>query len=130
MRKQIIYTLLVILASGFQVVAQKAKIDLAQKKHNQLAYSESIKIYEALAKDGYKSKELLENLANAYYYEAEFIPAKRWYDSLFLFTQELSANTFSKYVSTLKTQQEYAKADQIMIQSKIVCIKQRVFEKH
>ena len=116
MRKQIIYTLLVILASGFQVVAQKAKIDLAQKKHNQLAYSESIKIYEALAKDGYKSKELLENLANAYYYEAEFIPAKRWYDSLFLFTQELSANTFSKYVSTLKTQQEYAKADQIMIQ--------------
>lgn len=116
MRKQIIYTLLTFVAVGSQVVAQKSKIDLAQKKYDQLAYSEAIKTYEALAKDGYKSKELLENLANAYYYKADFAPAKRWYDSLFLFTQELSANTYSKYVSTLKTQQEYTKADQIMLQ--------------
>lgn len=116
MRKQIIYTLLTFVAAGSQVVAQKSKIDLAQKKYDQLAYSEAIKTYEALAKDGYKSKELLENLANAYYYKADFAPAKRWYDSLFLFTQELSANTYSKYVSTLKTQQEYTKADQIMLQ--------------
>lgn len=116
MRKQIIYTLLILVAAGSQVVAQKSKIDLAQKKYDQLAYSEAIKTYEALAKDGYKSKELLENLANAYYYKADFAPAKRWYDSLFLFTQELSANTYSKYVSTLKTQQEYTKADQIMLQ--------------
>lgn len=104
------------MASGSQVLAQQQKLQLAQKKYDQLAYSESIKTYEALAKDGYKSKELLENLANAYYFRAEFAPAKRWYDSLFLFTEELSANTYSKYVSTLKSQQEYAKADQIMTQ--------------
>jgi outer membrane protein OmpA-like peptidoglycan-associated protein len=116
MKKQLIYFLLVLLATGSKVVAQQQKLDLAQKKYDQLAYSESIKTYEELAKDGYKSKELLENLANAYYYKAEFEPAKRWYDSLFIFTQELSANTYSKYVSTLKTQQEYSKADQIMTQ--------------
>jgi outer membrane protein OmpA-like peptidoglycan-associated protein len=116
MKKQITYLLLALMATGFQVVAQQQKLDLAQKKYDQLAYSESIKTYEELAKDGYKSKELLENLANAYYYKAEFEPAKRWYDSLFIFTQELSANTYSKYVSTLKTQQEYTKADQIMTQ--------------
>lgn len=116
MRKQITYILFTLIASGSQVFAQQSKIDMAQKKYDQLAYSESIKIYEALAKDGYKSKELLENLANAYYYKAEFAPAKRWYDSLFLFTEELSANTYSKYVNTLKTQQEYTKADQVMVQ--------------
>lgn len=116
MKKQIIFILLAITVSGSKVLAQQRKLDLAQKKYDQLAYSESIKIYDALAKDGYKSKELLENLANAYYYKADFIPAKQWYDSLFLFTQELSANTYSKYVSTLKTQQEYTKADQIMTQ--------------
>ena len=116
MKKQIIFILLAITVSGTQLQAQQNKLDLAQKKYDELAYSESIKIYDALAKDGYKSKELLENLANAYYYKADFIPAKQWYDSLFLFTQELSANTYSKYVSTLKTQQEYTKADQIMIQ--------------
>ena len=116
MKKQIIFILLAITVSGSKVLAQQNKLDLAQKKYDELAYSESIKIYDALAKDGYKSKELLENLANAYYYKADFIPAKQWYDSLFLFTQELSANTYSKYVSTLKTQQEYTKADQIMTQ--------------
>lgn len=116
MRKQITYILLALIASGSQVLAQQQQLQLAQKKYDQLAYSESIKTYEALAKDGYKSKELLENLANAYYYRAEFAPAKRWYDSLFLFTEELSANTYSKYVSTLKSQQEYTKADQVMLQ--------------
>lgn len=114
MKKQITYLLFALFSTGFQVVAQQQKLDLAQKKYDQLAYSESIKIYEDLAKDGYKSKELLENLANAFYYKADFVPAKQWYDSLFVFTQDLSANTYSKYVSALKTQQEYTKADQIM----------------
>ena len=114
MKKQITYLLFALFSNGFQVVAQQQKLDLAQKKYDQLAYSESIKIYEDLAKDGYKSKELLENLANAFYYKADFIPAKQWYDSLFVFTQDLSANTYSKYVSALKTQQEYTKADQIL----------------
>jgi outer membrane protein OmpA-like peptidoglycan-associated protein len=116
MKKQITFILLVLLATGAQGLAQQSKLDLAQKKYDQLAYSESIKIYADLAKDGYKSKELLENLANAYYYKADFVPAKQWYDSLFVFTQDLSANTYSKYVSTLKTQQDYTKADQIMAQ--------------
>ncbi len=116
MKKQFIYIIFALLATGAQGIAQQSKLDLAQKKYNQLAYSESIKIYADLAKDGYKSKELLENLANAYYYKADFVPAKQWYDSLYVFTQDLSANTYSKYVSTLKTQQEYTKADQIMAQ--------------
>jgi len=116
MKKQITFILLALLATGAQGFAQQSKLDLAQKKYDQLAYSESIKIYADLAKDGYKSKELLENLANAYYYKADFVPAKQWYDSLFVFTQDLSANTYSKYVSTLKTQQDYTKADQIMAQ--------------
>lgn len=114
MKKQITYFLIIVLVTGSHVVAQQKKLDLAQKKYDELAYSESIKIYEALATDGYKSKELLENLANAFYYKADFVPAKQWYDSLFVFTKDLSANTYSKYVSALKTQQEYIKADQIM----------------
>lgn len=116
MKKQFIYIIFALLATGAQGIAQQSKLDLTQKKYNQLAYSESIKIYADLAKDGYKSKELLENLANAYYYKADFVPAKQWYDSLYVFTQDLSANTYSKYVSTLKTQQEYTKADQVMAQ--------------
>jgi outer membrane protein OmpA-like peptidoglycan-associated protein len=119
MKKQIIYFLLVLLTTGSKVVAQQKKLELAQKKYDQLAYSESIKTYEDLAKGGYKSKELLENLANSYSYKAEFASAKKWYDSLFLFTQDLSANTYSNYVSILKTQKEYAKADIVMKQMSV-----------
>ena len=75
MKKQLIYLLVVLMSTQF-LVAQDSKLNLAQKKYNELAYPKAIKLYEELAKDGYKSKELFENLANAYYYKADFAPAK------------------------------------------------------
>lgn len=110
MKKQLIYLLVVLMSTQF-LVAQDSKLNLAQKKYDELAYPQAIKLYEELAKDGYKSKELYENLANAYYYKADFAPAKIWYDSLFTVTDDLSANTYNKYVNALKTQGNYEKAD-------------------
>ena len=114
MKKQINYILVVLFLSSTAIIAQEKKLNSAQKKYDQLAYSESIKIYEELAKDGYKSKELYENLANAYYYKADFAPAKIWYDSLFVFTEDVSANTYNKYVNSIKSQGDYTKADEWM----------------
>ena len=110
MKKQLIYLLVVLMSTQF-LVAQDSKLNLAQKKYDELAYPQAIKLYEELVKDGYKSKELYENLANAYYYKADFAPAKIWYDSLFTVTDDLSANTYNKYVNALKTQGNYEKAD-------------------
>ena len=56
MKKQINYILVVLFLSSTAIIAQEKKLNSAQKKYDQLAYSESIKIYEELAKDGYKSK--------------------------------------------------------------------------
>ena len=113
MKKQLIYLLVVLMSTQF-LLAQDSKLNLAQKKYDELAFPQAIKLYEELAKDGYKSKELFENLANAYYYKADFAPAKIWYDSLFTVTDDLSANTYNKYVNTLKTQGNYQKADTLM----------------
>jgi outer membrane protein OmpA-like peptidoglycan-associated protein len=113
MKKQLIYLLTVLISSQF-LIAQESKLNLAQKKYDELAFPQAIKLYEELAKDGYKSKELFENLANAYYYKADFAPAKIWYDSLFTVTDDLSANTYNKYVNALKTQGNYEKADALM----------------
>ena len=113
MKKQLIYLLTVLISSQF-LIAQDSKLNLAQKKYDELAYPQAIKLYEELAKDGYKSKELYENLANAYYYKADFAPAKIWYDSLFTVTDDLSANTYNKYVNVLKTEGNYEKADVMM----------------
>ena len=114
MKKQLIYSLWIVLIGTQVVVAQKNNLNLAQKKYDELAFPKAIKLYEELAKDGYKSKELYENLANSYYYKADFAPAKIWYDSLFALTDVLSANTYNKYVNALKTQGDYTKADVIM----------------
>lgn len=111
MKKNLIYILWALLFSCPTVLAQQKKLNLAQKKYDQLAYQDAIRLYEKLAKDGYKSKELYENLANAYYYRAEFTRSKIWFDSLFVNTQDLSADTYSKYVNTLKTNGDYVKAD-------------------
>ena len=113
MKKQLIYLLVVLISTQF-TLAQDSKWNLAQKKYDELAFPQAIKLYEELVKDGYKSKELFENLANAYYYKADFAPAKIWYDSLFTVTDELSANTYNKYVNALKTQGNYQKADTLM----------------
>jgi outer membrane protein OmpA-like peptidoglycan-associated protein len=113
MKKQLIYLLTVLISSQF-LIAQDSKLNLAQKKYDELAYPQAIKLYEELAKDGYKSKELFENLANAYYFKSDFAPAKIWYDSLFTVTDDLSANTYNKYVNALKTQGNYEKADALM----------------
>ncbi len=114
MKKQLIYSLWIVLIGTQGIVAQKNNLNLAQKKYEELAYPQAIKLYEALAKDGYKSKELFENLANAYYYKANYVPAKTWYDSLFAITDDLSANTYNKYANALKTQGDYQKADAVM----------------
>jgi outer membrane protein OmpA-like peptidoglycan-associated protein len=113
MKKELIYLLVVLISTQF-IIAQDKKAQLAQKKYDKFAYPQAIKLYEELAKDGYKSKELFENLANAYYYKAEFEPAKIWYDSLFTFTDDLSADTYNKYVNALKTQGNFEKADDLM----------------
>jgi outer membrane protein OmpA-like peptidoglycan-associated protein len=113
MKKQLIYLLTVLISSQF-LIAQDSKLNLAQKKYDELAFPQAIKLYEELATDGYKSKELYENLANAYYFKSDFAPAKIWYDSLFTVTDDLSANTYNKYVNALKTQGNYEKADALM----------------
>lgn len=110
MKKQLLYLLTILISSQF-LIAQESKLNLAKKKYDEMAYPQAIKLYEELAKDGYKSKEFYENLANSYYYKAEFAPAKIWYDSLFTFTDDLSADTYNKYVNALKTQGNFEKAD-------------------
>lgn len=118
MKKRIIYIVWTLICCSTSVLAQQNKMKIANKKYDQLAYKDAIRLYEKLAKDGYKSKELFENLANAYYYRADFMRSKIWFDSLFVITQDLPANIYSKYVNTLKTNGDYTKADYWMDQMK------------
>ena len=45
MKKQLIYLLTVLISSQF-LIAQDSKLNLAQKKYDELAYPQAIKLYE------------------------------------------------------------------------------------
>ena len=65
------------------VVAQERKVAKADKLYDDFAYIDAITVYENIVAKGYSSPDLLKKLANAYYFNAEFQKANKWYTELF-----------------------------------------------
>ena len=106
------YIALILLLSSSSIFGQKeAKGDISYDK---LAYIDAIDIYESIASKGYKSKDLLEKLGNAYYYNGMLVESMKWYDQLFELNQDLDPEYYFKYAQSLKAAKNYNKADKIM----------------
>lgn len=113
--KYLIYTVL----SLFVLVgyAQERKLDKADKKYDSYAFINAIEIYEEVAEEGYKSKELFEKLGNAYYYNADLTNAAKWYDELFKLEgleEAIAPEYYFRYAQALKSEKRYAESDQKM----------------
>lgn len=110
--KYLIYTVL----SLFVLVgyAQERKLDKADKKYDSYAFINAIEIYEEVAEEGYKSKELFEKLGNAYYYNADLASAAKWYEELFKLGEEVAPEYYFRYAQALKSEKRYAESDQKM----------------
>lgn len=104
-------SLILITTVGF---AQEKKVAIATKNYDNLAYVDAIKIYKRVADKGYKSVEVFQKLANAYYFQANLEEAAKWYGELFLLTQDLEPEYFIRYAQSLKSVGDYTKADEIM----------------
>jgi len=111
-KKYIIYTFL----SLFVLVgyAQERKLSKADKKYDSYAYINAIEIYEEVAAEGYKSKELFEKLGNAYYFNANLIKASKWYGELFKLGEEVAPEYYFRYAQTLKAEKRYKESDEKM----------------
>lgn len=94
--------------------AQERKVAIATKNYDNLAYVDAVKIYKRVADKGYKSVEIFQKLANAYYFQANLTEAAKWYGELFLLTQDVEPEYYIRYAQSLKSIGEYAKADEIM----------------
>ncbi len=95
-------------------VAQEKKVAIATKNYDNLAYVDAVKVYKRVAEKGYKSIEVFQRLANAYYFQANLEEAAKWYGELFLLTQDLEPEYFIRYAQSLKSTGQYTKADEIM----------------
>lgn len=109
MKKIISITL--ILIGTFNCYCQVKKAD---KEYDKFAYVDAIKTYERLLEKGYKSQEILEKLANSYYFKADLDNAARYYGELFTFTKDLDAEYYYRYSQSLKAVMNYEKANQML----------------
>jgi outer membrane protein OmpA-like peptidoglycan-associated protein/tetratricopeptide (TPR) repeat protein len=98
------------------ILAQKAKIESADKKYNDLAYINAIEIYQKVAEKGYKSVDLFQKLGNANYFNANLSEAAKWYGQLFNLGEEVDKEYYYRYSLCLKSIGDYKKAEDYLYQ--------------
>jgi outer membrane protein OmpA-like peptidoglycan-associated protein len=112
MTKTFIHTtgaLLLCIASFSQT--KDSKLTKADKLYDQYAYFKSIDVYEKVANQGYRSAELFEKLGDAYFFNAEYLQANKWYTELFKLSGEADPIYYYRYSQTLKSAGNKEKSD-------------------
>lgn len=97
---------------GSSVFAQKGA-----KLYEELAYAEAIESYERAIKNGDRSVQSLQNLADSYYYNGMYKDANRWYSEIVNNERNLnslSVDLYYRYIQTLKSVGNYQEADKLM----------------
>ncbi len=94
--------------------SQKERETNADKKYDKYNYVDAIKTYERIAAKGYKSVDLFQKLANSYYFNSELAKANKYYEALFVLTQEVEPEYFYRYSQCLKSMGDYKKADEML----------------
>ena len=113
--KAIIYiTFLSVLA--FNSYAQSRDVKKADQQYEKFAYIDATKTYERIANKGYKSADMFQKIANAYYFNAELDKAAKWYGELFAMNTELQPEYYYRYAQCLKAVGDYKKSDEMMSQ--------------
>ena len=112
MKNKIIYlAFLVITLTSY---SQSGKESRANKDYDKYAYIDAIKTYERLYEKGYKSDEMLLNLGNAYYFNADLEKAGKYYGELYASKPEQEPEFYYRYSQSLRAVKDYAKADEMM----------------
>jgi len=124
MVKQIIQLGLLSAALSFSLggYSQIKKEKQGDKNFDRLAYVDAIKVYERIADKGYVNTSILQNLADAYYFNGKLVEANKWYAELFegshedKDTSKLTSEYYYRYAQTLKAVENYDKSKALMDQ--------------
>jgi outer membrane protein OmpA-like peptidoglycan-associated protein/tetratricopeptide (TPR) repeat protein len=100
--------LLLIATIGY---AQTNKLKKADKKFEDLAYIDALKIYEELVDNGYEDAGLFMKLADSYYFNADYVEAAKWYGKFAALQADLPPENQFRYGQSLKAIGDYKGAD-------------------
>lgn len=104
--------LVLIIGMGQLSMAQETKIRKARSNYDRFDYMDAIERYEALVEDGVTNKEVLKNLGNAHYLNANYEEASKWYAKLFeTIDSDIDSDYYYRYAQSLKSLEKYAESD-------------------
>lgn len=112
--KKHIYTISILMTFVFSSsFAQSGKVKKAVKQYHQFSYVKSTEELLKLVENGNTSSEILESLANAYYFNNKMEDAAKWYEKL-MESGDASSETYFRYAQSLKAIKDYKKANEVM----------------
>lgn len=113
--KKRIYILSILSALVFNsAFSQKAKASRAIKKYENLSYVESRNQLLELANKEDATPEVIEKLANAYYFNSEMKDASIWYEKLMAFNLSTEPENYFRYAQALRAQEKYEESDKVL----------------
>lgn len=86
----------------------------ADKKYDEYAYADAIKVYEKLVNEESTNEKLIQRLANSYYFNGELTSALKWYEQLFKINPDQEAEYLYRYAQSLKSGGNYRKSDEVL----------------
>lgn len=100
------------ITSGF---AQRGKVRQARKEYDNLAYVKTSEILLEVAENGYKTVDLLQKLANSFYFNNQMEEAAKWYGELMIMAEDdLDPEYYFRYAQALKSTENYSESDKWM----------------
>ncbi len=94
--------------------SQKGKVRQANKEYDNLAYLKTSEILLEVANNGYKSVDLLQKLANSFYFNNQMEEAAKWYGELMTISEDVDPEYYFRYAQALKSIKNYSEADSWM----------------
>jgi outer membrane protein OmpA-like peptidoglycan-associated protein len=111
MKNIIIVILMSVTAIGFT----QEKYKIADTFFEKMQYSDAAKEYEASVINGDKSKEILEKIGNAYYFNTDMRNANKWYNKLITeYGAEINSEYFFRYSKSFQGIGKYNEAKRWM----------------
>ena len=88
--------------------AQKGKVRQAKKEYDNLAYVKTSEILLEVANNGFKSVDLLQKLANSFYFNNQMKEAAQWYGELMAMNDDMEdPEYYFRYAQALKSIENY-----------------------
>ncbi|WP_281847729.1 OmpA family protein [Olleya namhaensis] len=109
-----IYISLFFLSINVLSAQEKKAVKEGNKEFENLAYIEARQSYLRASNKGNKSVELLKNLGDSYYFNADYTNAAKWYGELMQSSDSIPSEYMYRFALSLKSDKRYLASDNAM----------------